>query len=179
MLQPIPTPLESHSAASSLREQYLEYGFLAGVCRVMWRRGELMDVLRSHTDQSGYDLLLEARGIQRHVQLKSSFLGAKTSRQKINTRLAARPSGCIVWIRFDPTTLAEESFLWFGGVPGAPLPDLGARVAKHTKGNAEGIKTERADIRVVNKGTFETVNGFEALAVRLFGGDPPENPPSS
>ncbi|MEM9973547.1 MAG: hypothetical protein AAF771_05160 [Pseudomonadota bacterium] len=130
-----------------------------------------MDVLRSHTNQSGYDLLLEARGIQRHVQLKSSFLGARTSRQKINTRLAARPSGCIVWIPVDPTTLTGESSLWFGGIPGAPLPDLGERVAKHTKGNAEGVKTERAQIRIVKKGAFEFVNGFEALADRLFGGE--------
>jgi len=84
-----------HSNDSSLREQYLEYVFLADLCREMWKRGEPVDVLHSHTDRSGYDLLLEANGIQRHVQLKSSFEGAKTSRQNINIRLAERPSGCV------------------------------------------------------------------------------------
>ena len=113
-----------HSHASSMREQYLEYGFLAGLSKVMWRRGELMDVLRSHTDQSGYDLLLEVRGIERHVQLKSSYIGAKTSRQNVNMRLADRPSGCIIWIRFDPETLEQVQFLWLGSAPGKPLPDF-------------------------------------------------------
>ena len=158
-----------HTSASSLREQYLEYGFLNGLCREMWQRGELMDVLRSHTDQSGYDLLLEAHGIQRHVQLKSSFLGAKTARQKVNTRLAERPSGCIVWIRFDPETLEQTEFLWFGGDPGAPLPEMGDRVVRHTKGNAQGVKADRSGIRVLNKGQFDRVVGFDALADRLFG----------
>ena len=80
-----------HNAASSLREQYLEYALLGALCQEMWRRGLEMDILRSHTDRSGYDILLEADGIQRHVQLKSSFVGAKTSRQKINVKLANRP----------------------------------------------------------------------------------------
>ena len=32
-----------HSEASSLREQYIEYGFLADLCREMWRRGTAVD----------------------------------------------------------------------------------------------------------------------------------------
>ncbi|MDA3887302.1 MAG: hypothetical protein PF443_00590 [Allgaiera sp.] len=135
-----------HSHASSLREQYLEYGFLADLCREMWRRGEAVDVLHSHTDRSGYDVLLEANGLQRHVQLKSSYDGAKTSRQKINVELAARPSGCVVWIRFDPATLETVSYLWFGDEPGQPLPDLGDRIGKHTKGDRVGTKAERESI---------------------------------
>jgi len=123
-----------------------------------------MDVLRSHTDQSGYDLLLEARGTQRHVQLKSSFVEATTSRQSINIRLAERPSGCVIWICFDPNTLEQTSFRWLGASPGEPLPPLPEKTGKHSKGNAEGIKTERPNIRIVNKGKFDTVVGFEAIA---------------
>lgn len=158
-----------HSHASSLREQYLEYGFLDGLCKVMWKRSTLLDVLRSHTDQSGYDLLLEAGGIQRHVQLKSSYNGAKTARQSINVRLTEKPSGCVVWVWFDPATLEQTSFLWLGAAPGEPLPSLSDRIAKHTKGNSIGVKAARPSIRVVNKGAFEAVAGFEALASRLFG----------
>lgn len=167
----IPAPMNDpiHSLKSSLREQYLEYGFLDGLCRVMWQRGELMDVLRSHTDQSGYDVLLEARGTQRHVQLKSSFLTAKTSRQNINVRLAERPSGCVVWIRFDPNTLKQCNFHWFGAAPGHPLPTLPEKTGRHTKGDAKGVKGERPNIRVLNKGAFTNIVGFEALADRLFG----------
>lgn len=116
-----------HSEASSLREQYIEYGFLAGLCQEMWRRGTAVDVLHCHTDRSGYDIVLEAGGVERHVQLKSSFEGAKTRRQKINIRLAGKPSGCIVWVRFDPATLEQTGWLWFGDGPGQPLPDLGDR----------------------------------------------------
>lgn len=158
-----------HNHASSLREQYLEYGFLDGLCKVMWRRGAIMDVLRSHADQSGYDLLLEACGIQRHVQLKSSFASAKSARQSINVRLAERPSGCVVWIWFDAKTLEQTSFLWLGAAPGQPLPTLPMKVGTHSKGDSVGNKAERPNIRIVNKGDFETVVGFEAIAHKLFG----------
>jgi DNA mismatch endonuclease (patch repair protein) len=152
-----------HSEASSLREQYIEYGFLADLCREMWRRGTAVDVLHCHTDRSGYDVVLEAGGIQRHVQLKSSFEGAKTARQKINVRLADKPSGCIVWIRFDAETLEQTSYLWFGGLPGAALPDIGGRIGKHSKGDSDGMKAERPDIRVVNRGEFARVGTIRSL----------------
>ena len=46
-------------AWSSLREEYLEYIFLGELCREFWRRDMPVDVLRSHTDRSGFDLVLE------------------------------------------------------------------------------------------------------------------------
>ena len=64
-----PTARGIHSEASSLREQYLEYAFIGALCEEMWKRGRAMDILRSHINRSGYDILLEADGIQRHVQL--------------------------------------------------------------------------------------------------------------
>lgn len=161
-----------HSEASSLREQYIEYGFLADLCREMWRRGVAVDVLHCHTDRSGYDVLLEANGIQRHVQLKSSFEGSKTARQKINLRLTEKPSGCVVWIRFRAATLEQTGYLWFGGLPGEPLPPIGERIARHTKGDREGTKAERPGVRVVGRGSFSSVNGTSALADLLFGKAP-------
>ncbi len=162
-----------HNDASSLREQYIEYGFLGELCREMWKRGIEMDILRSHTDRSGYDILLEANGIERHVQLKSSFVGAKTARQTVNTRLADKPSGCVVWILFDPETFELAAFLWFGAPSGKPLPYLGNKIAKHAKGDQHGHKAQRDAIRVVNKGRFEGLRGIPELADRLFG--PVEN----
>ena len=162
-------PDDIHNAASSLREQYLEYALLGTLCQEMWKRGVGMDILRSHTDRSGYDILLEAGGIQRHVQLKSSFVGAKTSRQKINVRLAEKPSGCVIWVRFDPASLDLVEFLWFGADPGQPVPDLGSRIGKHSKGNADGYKAERSDIRILNKGQFDAVKTAGQLADHLFG----------
>jgi len=160
-----------HNGASSLREQYLEYGFLGELCREMWKRGIAMDILRSHTDRSGYDLLLEANGFERHVQMKSSFDGAKTARQKINIRLSDKPSGCIIWVRFDQETFKLTEFLWFGALPGHPLPDLGDRIGKHSKGDQHGHKAERPDIRTLNKGRFDLVASMPELSDLLFGPD--------
>lgn len=158
-----------HNADSTLREQYLEYGFLDVVCREMWKRGIPVDVLHTRTDRNGYDLALEANGVLRHIQLKSSFAGAKTARQTINTRLAEKPGGCVVWIRFDPATLDPVEYLWFGGGPGEPLPPLGDKVARHSKGNADGVKAERAGLRVVSRSAFLPVGRACDLAERLFG----------
>lgn len=158
-----------HNDASSLREQYIEYGFLGELCREMWKRGKQMDILRSHTDRNGYDILLEVDGVERHVQLKASFVGATTARQKVNVKLAEKPSGCVIWVRFDQSTLELVDFLWFGSAAGQPIKDLGDKVARHSKGNKDGHKAERKALRILNKGQFEKVSGIECLADRLFG----------
>lgn len=158
-----------HSTDSSLREQYLEYGFLAALCREMWMRGQPVDVLHTRTDRNGYDLVLEANGILRHIQLKSSFAAAKTSRQTVNTRLASKPGGCVVWIRFDPATLDPVDYLWFGGAPGENLPPLGDKVAKQSRANADGLKAERLGLRVLGIIAFDRVESAKALATLLFG----------
>jgi hypothetical protein len=165
-------PDSLHNDASSLREQYLEYGFLGELCREMWRRGIEMDILRSHTDRSGYDIVLEAKGIERHVQLKSSFVGAKTARQKVNIKLADRPSGCVIWVQFDPATFELANFLWFGGDPGDALPGLGEKIGKHSKADKDGHKAERNSIRVLNKGQFKTIPTIARLADHLFEPNP-------
>lgn len=166
---PAPNHNSLHSQASSLREQYLEYGLLGQLCQEMWQRGMDMDILRSHTDRSGYDILLEANDVERHIQLKSSFVGAKTSTQKINVRLAAKPSGCVVWVRFNLDTFEIAEFLWFGSAPGESLPPLGDRIAKHTKGDKFGHKAERTNVRILNKGQFTKISSIPALADCLFG----------
>jgi hypothetical protein len=61
-------------------------------------------------------------------------------------------------------------FLWFGGEPGEPLPDItGFRIAKHTKGNAKGKKAERKNIRVITKGKFTKVSSISGVIEKLFG----------
>ena len=53
----------------------------------------------------------------------------------------------------------DIEYRWFGGPPGEPLPPLGDAVAKHTKANAAGIKTERPGIRKLKLTQFEAVDG--------------------
>ena len=119
-------------------------------------------------DNAGYDLVIECNGIMRHIQLKSTYKGAKTSRVKINTALTNKPSGCVVWMFFDPETVDLGPFYWFGGSPGGPLPPLGDRVAKHTKGDAKGVKRQREKIRELTKTSFEILENIDGVADYLF-----------
>jgi hypothetical protein len=88
----------------------------------------------------------------------------------LNIRLADKPSGCVVWVVFDEASLELGPFLWFGGPPDQPLPDIRyLPVAKHSKGNARGQKTERPNIRVLKRGAFELVASLPELVSRMFG----------
>lgn len=130
----------------------------------------MLEFSKPEVDNSGYDIIAESNGIIRHIQLKASYRGGKTSRQKIHTKLAEKPSGCVVWIVFDEETLELGPFRFFGSPPGEPLPDLsGKKVAKHTKGDQDGYKAERPNIRELNKGDFVEYQTVAALNTVLFG----------
>jgi hypothetical protein len=123
----------------------------------LWQRGDWrLEILKPQVDDSGYDLVLEANAIIRHVQLKASFRGSTVRETSINTALAAKPSGCVVFLWFDKDTLDLGPFAFFGAEPGRPLPDLaGLKTARHTKANALGVKGERANIRTIPLSKFE------------------------
>ncbi len=160
----------AHFLESGLREKVIEHLFVGGLLRCLWRQGlRDIEVLRAEVDRAGYDLVLESNGILRHVQLKASYRSAKTSQVSININLAHKPSGCIIWIWFDPDSMDLGPFLWFGGQPGEPLPPLGDRVGKHTKGNRTGLKAERPNIRLVVKGKFSSLSTMDDVAKSLFG----------
>jgi len=139
--------------------------------RHLWLRGfERIETLKPRGENSGYDLVLEANGVVQHIQLKSSHHSAATPDQEINVALAEKPSGCVIWLRFDPKTLDFGPFLWFGSVPKHRLPDLTPfRIARHTKPNSEGIKTERPNIRYVPKAHFSQLETIEEVVAHLFG----------
>jgi hypothetical protein len=170
--QPTVAKIEAsaHSSDSSLREQALGHVFLGQLLTFMWRNGARdIEVLKSEVDRGGYDLVLEANGIIRHVQLKSSFRGSKVREVDISTKLSHKPDGCILWLEFDPETLAIERFFWFGGKVGNGLPNIGARISRHSKGNSKGEKTERPIHRVLTRGRFEALADIREVAEKLFG----------
>lgn len=160
-----------HSEHSTVREKTLEHIFIGDCLQALWANGiRDAELLRSDVDAGGYDLVMEVGGILRHIQLKSSFLGASTANQTINAKLMDKPSGCIVWIQFDPETFQLGPFLWFGGEPGERLPDLTTFTkAKHTRGNKDGVKRERKNSYRVPKGKFEKLETLGELLNRLFG----------
>jgi hypothetical protein len=160
----------AHSQDSSLREQALGHRFLADLLSLMWRDGRRdIEVLKSEVDRAGYDIVLEANGIIRHVQLKSSFIGSTVREVSVNTKLLTKPGGCLIWLEFETDTLAIGKYLWFGGIPGAALPDLGSKISRHSKANSKGEKLERPMHRTVGKGRFEQLLNINLLVIRMFG----------
>lgn len=159
--------LQTHG--SGLIEQVLEYQFLAALTPELLRRGLRFEVLRGDFDLDGHDLVIEADGITRHIQLKGMVAGGKTRHVPVNTRLRSKVSGCVVWMTYDPASLEIKGWRWFGGVPGGRLPHLGERVAKHSRGNSDGVKAERPHIRILPSSKFETMTDVAALADELFG----------
>ena len=140
--------------------------------RTLWLYdvAEDLGVLRPEIDCQGYDLVLEMGEIVRHVQLKTSSRSSKTLVQRVQTALVKRPSGCVIWVKFEPETLKLGPFFWFGGEPGCKLQEISDfKVAKHTRGDAQGKKHERPNVRLVHQRSFIKLDSMLEVANRLFG----------
>jgi hypothetical protein len=163
--------MSKHSEQSSYREKLIEHLFVGELLKLSWINGDcVLEVAKPEVDNSGYDIIAETNRIIRHIQLKASYIGSKTTRQKVHIQLSNKPSGCVVWIYFNKDTVELGPFYFFGGKPGEPLPDLlGTKVAKHTKGDQDGHKAERPNIRVLNKGMFTRIDSVNELYNVLFG----------
>nr|WP_298165728.1 hypothetical protein [uncultured Pseudomonas sp.] len=163
--------MSKHIEHSSYREKLVEHLFVGDLLKQSWCLDRCdVEVAKPEVDNGGYDLILEAHGVTRHVQLKASFFGSSTATQKLNVRLGDKPSGCLVWIYFDEETLDLGPFLYFDGDPGKPLPSLeGTKVVKHTKTDHTGKKGERPNIRQVNRGEFTSHKTLEGIYGALFG----------
>lgn len=162
---------DQHYQFSSFRENVLEHMITAACLQELWKRDVFnCEVLKADVDGAGFDIVMEANHVLRHIQLKASLLGGRTSNQKINIHLSAKPSGCVIWMVVNPSTLDFEHFYWFGGLPGHPLPDISdARIAKHTKANAYGVKLERPNLRILGKSHFTKLSTVSDLVDMLFG----------
>jgi hypothetical protein len=167
-------PAEVSNTANSVAfELMLESLFLSELLQEMWFvRGRVVDVLHSPVDAYGYDLVLQSGGVTRHVQLKTKRLSGKTARYNLSTLLYNQPAACVVvleWELSPGTSRLALQYRWFGGGPHEPIPYLGEKVAKHTKGDSLGVKKEKPLHRVVALGKFAKVSSMAELAELLFG----------
>jgi len=162
--------MDKHFLKSSFREKLIEHLFIGELLKLSWLEGGCsLEIAKPEVDNQGYDLICEGNGVIRHIQLKAAHLGARAARQKVHIALSTKPSGCVVWVYFDEETLELGPFLFFGGLAGQPLPSLDEMsVAKHTKANAEGVKAERPEIRLVPKGKFTKIETIEQVYAQLF-----------
>ncbi len=162
--------IKRHTEHSSYREKLIEHLFVGELLKIAWQNETCdLEVAKPEVDNSGYDVILESNCVVRHVQLKSSYIGGKTSRQKVHVKLADKPSGCVIWIYFDESTLELGPFYYFGDKAGSPLPSLEeVKVARHTKGDSDGLKSERPHIRELNKGQFQRIDSIQDVYQILF-----------
>lgn len=162
--------MSKHNEHSSYREKLIEHLFAGELLKLSWLEHECgLEIAKPEVDNSGYDIIAECFGIVRHIQLKASHTSSSTAQHKIHTKLADKPSGCMVWIIFDEETLEFKEFLFYGDQAGEPLPSIDKlKVAKHTKGNKDGIKNERPNIRVINKNQFKSMTSINSLYTELF-----------
>jgi hypothetical protein len=161
-----------HSENSAYREKLIEHLFVGELLKLSWlHHGCSLEVAKPEVDRSGYDLIAEANGVVRHIQLKATFIGGKAVRQNVHLKLAEKPSGCVVWIYFDIDTLRLGPFFYFGGEAGKPLPNLtGYKPAKHTKGDKDGFKAERQNLCTINRGDFRKIDSIQDVYDALFKG---------
>jgi hypothetical protein len=159
-----------HFENSSYREKLIEHLFVSNLLKLSWLHHNCsLEVAKPEVDNAGYDLIAEANGVVRHIQLKTSISTSSTANQKVHLRLTGKPSGCVLWIYFDEKTLDLGPFLFFGDAAGKPLPSLSEfKIGKHTKGNKEGFKGERHNIRVIPKGRFKVLSSVEDVYEQLF-----------
>lgn len=167
-----PVQTSVHALKSKLREQIIEHAFIAESLRTLWRHGiHDVEVLWSEFDSGGYDLVLDRGGTTRHIQLKGLVKNGARREIDVNVSLAAKVSGCVVVVVVDDD-LAFQNFLWLGGEPGQPLPPIAdLKVGKHSKANADGVKTTRLSKRNVPVSRFTPLPTLDAVLLRLFGAD--------
>lgn len=153
-----------------LREIILEHRFIADLLAYLWNRNTFdVEVLRSEFDAGGYDLIVSFKDITHHVQLKSTRMAGKTTHVSVGTKLAERPSGCVICFEIDDR-LGANGYLWFGAKPKLPLPSMDEfAVTRHTKANAEGIKAERPAHRRVPLRRFIRIGRIDDLVAALLG----------
>lgn len=156
---------------SAYREALLEHLFLGALLVPYWKVNwpERIEVSKPRVDDGGYDLILEANGVIRHVQLKASYETSKVARHDVHVRLAEKPSGCVVWVVFD-SEFNLGPFYWFGAKAGQPLPAISDfPYAKSTRADSTGLKKIRTSLRRVPKSAFKRVGTLEQITSLLFG----------
>lgn len=163
--------MTEHYLHSSYREKLIEHLLIGELLKFSWKTKDFsLEISKPEVDNSGYDIIAEANGIIRHIQLKATFIGSATSIQKVNISLAKKPSGCVVMVYFDNETLTLGPFYYFGAAPGERLPSLeNLKTAKHTKGDSAGVKAERPNIRILSKASFIKFQTINELYSQLFG----------
>jgi len=159
----------AHFENSTLREHIVEHVFVGDALRALWRRGALdVEVLRSEFDAHGYDLVMARGAVVRHIQFKTGKT-KKPGGVSLSLALAAKPSGCVVWVRVSDD-LDMGPYFFFGDAPGEPLPPIEHYPAPlRATHNKDGVRPERVNHRSVPGSEFRQLDSLDDVLDALFG----------
>jgi hypothetical protein len=118
----LPNP-EFIALNSRFFENLLEHRFAFDLARqlVLSEKPRLLNIMRSEVDAFGVDLVLSVAGTSRHVQMKTRSGSPPANAYAISEAIWSIANGCVVWMRYDPTSLEPTSYNLFG----LPLPPMG------------------------------------------------------
>jgi hypothetical protein len=159
--------LLSDPTLSSYREQVLEQIFCSDLLQAAWRANlPPLEIDRPFVDRAGYDLVISAGSLTRHVQLKGVRVGGRKRTVPVQRALQDKPNPCVVLL------MAEEvehrivlSYRLFPA-PGQPFDFATFPTARHPRRNAAGVRPERAGVIDLPLSALEpATGGMDADAV--------------
>jgi hypothetical protein len=165
------SPVDDNVHSSSYRQAMIEDAFVNAVQRHFWLNShEHVDVLRPRVNDSGYSIVLEAKGVTRYIKFASTERNGKRGHVDVNRELESKPSGCVVWVSFDLETLGLGPFRFFGQAPREALGSLSQfKDAVRSTPNMDGDKPLRSNIKRVVKKDFDKFDTLDELIFKLFG----------
>lgn len=146
----------------------LEHHFISDVLRHIWINSpdpELPEITHSEVDDNGYDVVMEWKGVVRHIQLKSTV--SKDSPVRVNASLCRKPAGCIVLMTCE-RDLGDVRYHWFGGRPSVRLELPDCKPARHTRANRLGIKGQSISSVMMPRRAFTSLSGVDELVEHMF-----------
>lgn len=137
--------------------QNIEDFFIAALAREICSR-EQYDFCFSKPmlDDAGYDMVLDCAGTIKLIQIKTMVQGGSTSSWKVKKDFLERDQAIVIVIIYDIDKWEIKSFLCCSSkkekVDVQNLPS-----AKHTKCNADGIKSPRLEQVELQKSKFDEI----------------------
>lgn len=101
--------------------------------------------------------------------LKSMVCGGKKRHVTVNTRLASKPAGCVIWYDYDPATLKLGPLRLVWRAAGSGSARLRTEGSQARQAYATGTKGLRAGHRVVPDRASPKCRGLRTLVPFLPG----------
>lgn len=158
---------------SSYVENVLIHRLVAGLAGELWQRDPALplNIFNSEVDDAGFDLVLGCGDRLRYIQVKQVHQRGTASKFSVRLDFTRLPGSCVVVVVYSETDLSVDHYLFFGGVPGQPMPDVAGEKASVSpiKRGEDGKKKVRQHYRDVPRRKFAGPLDTGELLDALFG----------